>query len=65
MPTGGPRPALARGLRRLGDRWVLIAQIGVAVLVAWLVARDLLGHTLPFFAPVTAILCLGLTYRRP
>lgn len=53
---------LERGLRRLRDRWVLLAQIGVAVLVAWLVARNVLGHAVPFFAPVTAILCLGLTY---
>jgi uncharacterized membrane protein YgaE (UPF0421/DUF939 family) len=56
------RPDLARGVRRLRDRWVLIAQIGVAVLVAWLVAKNVLGHPTPFFAPVTAILCLGLTY---
>ena len=41
---------------------MLIAQIGVAVLVAWLVAKNVLGHPTPFFAPVTAILCLGLTY---
>ncbi|HSF97180.1 MAG TPA: FUSC family protein [Ornithinibacter sp.] len=53
---------LARGVDRLRWRWVLIAQIGVAVLVSWLVAKHVLGHTNPFFAPVTAILCLGLTY---
>lgn len=56
------RPNLARGVTRLRDRWVLIVQIGVAVLVSWLVATHALGHQNPFFAPVTAILCLGLTY---
>ena len=56
------RPDLARGVRRLRDRWVLIVQIGVAVLVAWLVAKTSSAHPTPFFAPVTAILCLGLTY---
>ena len=56
------RPALARGLDRLADRWVLLLQIGVSVFVAWLVATEVLGHVNPFFAPVTAILCLGLTY---
>jgi uncharacterized membrane protein YgaE (UPF0421/DUF939 family) len=56
------RPELDLRFRRLRDRWVFLVQIGVAVLVAWLVASRLLGHTLPFFAPVTAILCLGLTY---
>ena len=62
MTTAAFRPALERGLRRLGDRWPLILQIGVAVLVAWLVATHVLGHAVPFFAPVTAIICLGLTY---
>ncbi|NHA67215.1 FUSC family protein [Phycicoccus flavus] len=56
------RAGLERGLRRLRDRTVFLAQIGVAVLLAWTVARHGLGHTQPFFAPVTAILCLGLTY---
>ena len=62
MTVDALRPGLARGVRRLRERWVLIAQIGVAVLVAWLVAKNVLGHPTPFFAPVTAILCLGLTY---
>ncbi len=62
MTVDALRPGLARGVRRLRDRWVLIVQIGVAVLVAWLVAKNVLGHPTPFFAPVTAILCLGLTY---
>jgi uncharacterized membrane protein YgaE (UPF0421/DUF939 family) len=58
----GARAALGRGLRRLRDRWVLLAQIGVAVYLSWFLARTVLGHTQPFFAPVTAILTLGLTY---
>ena len=62
MTPDALRPGLERGLRRLRERWVLIAQIGVAVLAAWLVAKHVLGHAVPFFAPVTAILCLGLTY---
>ncbi len=59
---GGGRVALERGLRRLRDRLVFLAQIGVAVVLAWTLAREVLGHPQPFFAPVTAILCLGLTY---
>ncbi|WP_377642877.1 aromatic acid exporter family protein [Oryzobacter terrae] len=62
MTTAALRPGLERGLRRLRDRWPVLLQIGVAVLVAWLVATRVLGHAVPFFAPVTAILCLGLTY---
>ncbi|MGG5257311.1 FUSC family protein [Phycicoccus avicenniae] len=56
------RTGLERGLHRLHDRLVFLAQIGVAVVLAWTLARHGLGHVQPFFAPVTAILCLGLTY---
>lgn len=40
----------------------LIVQAAVGAGLAWWAARHLLGHPLPFFAPVTAIVCLGLTY---
>jgi uncharacterized membrane protein YgaE (UPF0421/DUF939 family) len=58
----GVRASLGRGLLRLRDRWALLAQIGVAVFLSWFLARNVLGHEQPFFAPVTAILGLGLTY---
>jgi uncharacterized membrane protein YgaE (UPF0421/DUF939 family) len=60
--TASLRDGLHRGLLRLRDRWALLAQIGVAVLLSWSIARGVLGHEQPFFAPVTAILGLGLTY---
>lgn len=60
--VGAVRDALDRGVGRLRDRLVFLAQIGVAVVVAWTVATQVLDHRQPFFAPVTAILCLGLTY---
>ncbi|QIM21009.1 aromatic acid exporter family protein [Phycicoccus sp. HDW14] len=56
------RTALERGLHRLRDRLALLAQIGVGVVLAWTLASQVLGHTQPFFAPVTALICLGLTY---
>lgn len=37
-----------------------IAQVGVSAGVAWLAARELLGHEQPFFAAVAAILTLSL-----
>ncbi|HSP61080.1 MAG TPA: FUSC family protein [Ornithinimicrobium sp.] len=49
-------------LVRLRSRAWLIAQIAVGAALAWWIARHLVGHTLPFFAPVTAMICLGLTY---
>lgn len=56
------REAMIRRYVRLRARAWLIVQAGLGAAVAWWVARDLLGHPLPFFAPVTAIVCLGLTY---
>lgn len=37
-------------------------QAGVGAALAWWIARDLVGHAQPFFAPVTALVCLGTTY---
>lgn len=54
--------ALRRRVQRWRDRWWLITQAAIGAALAWWVASDLLGHPLPFFAPVTAMVCLGLTY---
>lgn len=54
--------ALRTRLLRLRVRIWLIAQAAVGATLAWFVAHDLLGHPLPFFAPITAMVCLGLTY---
>lgn len=53
--------ARVRLLRRYG--WH-IAQCAVAAAIAWGVARLALGHPQPFFAPVAAIVSLGLSYRQ-
>ena len=48
------------------DRWRdklwVVAQCSIAAGVAWFVAADVLGHRLPFFAPIAAVLCLGTSY---
>jgi len=38
-----------------------IVQAMLAATVAWLVATEIVGHARPFFAPVAAIITLGLT----
>jgi uncharacterized membrane protein YgaE (UPF0421/DUF939 family) len=38
-----------------------IAQTAVAAAAAWFVASELLGHDQPFFAPISAVITLGLT----
>lgn len=54
----GPRARLRR-LQRAG--WQ-IAQCAVGAGLAWLVATALLGHPRPFFAPVAAVVALGISY---
>jgi hypothetical protein len=48
-------------IERLRVAWRSILQVGVAAGVAWVIATELLGHERPFFAPVSAIITLGLT----
>jgi uncharacterized membrane protein YgaE (UPF0421/DUF939 family) len=48
-------------LSRLVDLLPAVAQTAVAAALAWLLARELFGHTTPFVAPVAAITVLGLT----
>jgi uncharacterized membrane protein YgaE (UPF0421/DUF939 family) len=40
---------------------VPIVQCGVAAGLAWLVAHDLVGHPRPFFAPIAAVISLGVS----
>ncbi|MDD7965667.1 FUSC family protein [Actinomycetospora lemnae] len=66
MPAGegtvGPR---LRGLagtrvRRLRDSGLPVLQCALAAGLAYLVARDVVGHPLPFFAPIACVLVLGV-----
>jgi uncharacterized membrane protein YgaE (UPF0421/DUF939 family) len=55
------RGRLDRGLRRLRSSALPIVQCGLAAGVAWLVAHDLVGHERPFFAPIAAVISLGVS----
>ncbi|MFG1626884.1 aromatic acid exporter family protein [Kribbella sp. NPDC049227] len=48
------------------DRWrsrvFFISQCAIAAGVAWALARYVLGHRQPFFAPVAAMVCLGFSF---
>jgi uncharacterized membrane protein YgaE (UPF0421/DUF939 family) len=39
----------------------MIAQATLAAVIAWLLATEVVGHVRPFFAPVAAMITLGLT----
>jgi len=56
------RASAVRRVDRLKQRAFMIAQCCVTAGLAWLLARELLGHQLPFFAPIAAIITLGLTF---
>ncbi|MCA0291332.1 MAG: FUSC family protein [Actinobacteria bacterium] len=52
--------------RRRVQRWrehlFMMSQIAIAAGLAWFLGQHLLGHQLPFFAAVAAIICLGLSF---
>src|SRR4029078_11680273 len=67
-----PRPFLGVAAQRSrssararADRVALaarsIVQVTLAALIAWLIATEGVGHARPLFAPVSAIITLGLT----
>jgi uncharacterized membrane protein YgaE (UPF0421/DUF939 family) len=51
-------------LGRLRELASTIAQNALAAAGAWLVATELIGHVRPFFAPIAAIVVLGVTRGR-
>ena len=48
-------------VERLRMAWRSIFQASVSAGIAWLLATEVLGHEQPFFAPVSAIITLGIT----
>jgi uncharacterized membrane protein YgaE (UPF0421/DUF939 family) len=56
------RASLWRRIERLRDRGFFIAQCALAAGVAWALARYVVGHPMPFFAPVSAMICLGFSF---
>jgi uncharacterized membrane protein YgaE (UPF0421/DUF939 family) len=55
------RVSMRTRLGRLRVAWRSIFQASVAAGIAWLIATEVLGHSKPFFAPVSAIITLGIT----
>src|SRR5256712_10367644 len=59
------RSRLSEELTRRLTRWrhaaVAIVQAALAAGLCWLVAVHIVDHRAPFFAPVAAVVCLGIT----
>jgi uncharacterized membrane protein YgaE (UPF0421/DUF939 family) len=56
------RASVHRRVDRWRNRAFFIAQCALAAGVAWGLARYVVGHKVPFFAPVAAMLCLGFSF---
>jgi len=56
------RTSMKVRIARLRSKSFHIVQCAIAAGVAWLIAKDVLGHATPFFAPVTAVVSLGTSY---
>ena len=61
MAERGRMSLRARMARLRAKGWV-IGQCAIAAGVAWWLAADVLNHTLPFFAPIAAVVSLGMSY---
>ncbi len=60
-----PRREWRRRSQRLRASSLVVAQMCMAVSLAWLVATEALGHPQPFFAPIAAVICVtSATGRR-
>lgn len=60
-----PGPAVGRwrtAIERWQQRSFLIGQCALTAGPAWWLAQVVLGHPVPFFAAIAAILCLGLSF---
>jgi uncharacterized membrane protein YgaE (UPF0421/DUF939 family) len=55
------RTSMRTRFERLHLAWRSLVQAAVAATGAYLIATDVVGHATPFFAPVSAIITLGLT----
>ena len=56
------RTSASARLTRLRSKGYQIVQCALAAGIAWFIAKDLLGHPTPFFAPIAAVVSLGTSY---
>jgi uncharacterized membrane protein YgaE (UPF0421/DUF939 family) len=56
------RKSVDQRINRWRARAFFIIQCAIAAGLAWWLARQLLHHPMPFFAPVASIICLGFTF---
>jgi uncharacterized membrane protein YgaE (UPF0421/DUF939 family) len=50
--------------QRVRPAWRAMVQASVAVAIAWALAKWVLGHRAPYFAPIAAVIALGQSYQQ-
>ena len=55
------RTSMRTRFERVSNAWRSLVQTAAAASVAYLIASELVGHARPFFAPIAAIITLGIT----
>ncbi|KJK42102.1 membrane protein [Lentzea aerocolonigenes] len=58
---GAVQEAVGRGLARWRGAALPIVQSALSAGLAWVVATLVIGHQRPFFAPIAAVVCLGVS----
>jgi len=58
---GRSRSGVTASLVRVRGGLALALQSGVAAGLAWFIAHNLIGRPTPFFAPIAAVVCLGVS----
>ena len=59
---GRSRMGISSRIGRVRSRAFLLVQSAAAAGVSWWVASDVFAHPTPFFAPIVAVVCLGISY---
>jgi uncharacterized membrane protein YgaE (UPF0421/DUF939 family) len=56
------RERAGRGRRRVSAAYWTIGQCAIGAMIAWLIASRYVHHGTPVFAPIAAVVCLGLSH---
>jgi len=64
-PVEAVEGSVQRRLNRVRGAWLEILQAGAAAGLAWYLAQLTVGQSRPFFAPISAVLSLGLSRGQP
>lgn len=56
------RRSVEISLRRVRSRYFLVAECSIGAGLAYVIAGHVLGHQFPVYAPIVAVICLGMSF---